>query len=761
MALADAPAQADSKTHREVPSRVGEGPPSTQEDFRPGRPVPQGATFDGKGTTFAFFAEGADAVEVCLFESVYAKRESRRIRLRERTNGVWHGYVPKVRPGQLYGYRVHGPYEPECGLRYNANKLLLDPYTRAIARDVIWDDALFGYTIGHEDADLSFDKRDSAPFAPLGVVIDDRFKWGRDRRLRTPWSETVIYEAHVRGMTRLHPDVPPSLRGTYAGLATPPVIEHLKKLGVTAIELMPIHYFLSDRHLEEANLSNYWGYNTLGFFAPHPSYAASRGRPEETVREFRSMVREMHKAGIEVILDVVYNHTAEGNELGPTLSFRGIDNLAYYRTVPENQRYYMDFTGCGNTLNMIHPHSLRLLMDSLRYWVTEMHVDGFRFDLASALARELFDVNQLSAFFNTIYQDPTLAEVKLIAEPWDVGMGGYQVGHFPINWTEWNGRYRDSVRKFWRGDMGMHSEIATRLSGSADLYEHSGRKPSASINFVTAHDGFTLHDLVSYNRKHNEKNGQNNEDGANDNESWNCGVEGPTNDPEIISLRQRQMRNFLTTLFLSQGVPMLVAGDEFGRTQNGNNNAYCQDNKISWLNWDLTDLQSEQFEFVRRLIALRAQHPNFRRRSFYERDPVAGGPMERLLWVRADGRSMTEEDWHEGGWMRTLGMLLIGSAPEIRSPKGGRSRDDDFFLLLNAHSESVSFRLPEETRRKRWTIVLDTARPELPSDRESINRGRVLLAPRSTVVLRHKKHATPVTQKMKRSPPAIRTIKTK
>lgn len=723
------------------PQNYGQGVPPLAEDFRSGRPFPQGATYDGRGTNFAFFAEAADAVEVCLFDDAQATHESRRIRLRERTNGVWHGYVPKLSPGQLYGYRVYGPYRPKEGLRYNPNKLLLDPYTRAIGRDVKWDDALFGYTIGHPDRDLSFDERDSAPFAPLGVVTDDKFEWKRDKRLRTPWSETIIYEAHVKGLTRLHPEVPPKLRGTYAGLATPPVIDHLKKLGVTAIELMPTHYFLDDRLLGERNLSNYWGYNTLGFFAPHPGFAASRGNPRETVREFRAMVRELHKAGIEVILDVVYNHTAEGNELGPTLSFRGIDNQTYYRTVPDNQRYYMDFTGCGNTLNMVHPHSLRILMDSLRYWVTEMHVDGFRFDLAAALARELYDVNQLSAFFNTIYQDPVLAEVKLIAEPWDVGPGGYQVGRFPINWTEWNGRYRDSVRKFWRGEMGMHSEIATRLSGSADLYEDSGRKPSASINFVTAHDGFTLNDLVSYNEKHNEDNGEDNRDGANDNESWNCGVEGPTDDEGIVELRERQKRNFLVTLLLAQGVPMLSAGDEMGRTQRGNNNAYCQDNEVSWLDWDLDEVRQLLLEFTRRVIHLRKRHPNFRRKSFFEDEPAAGERMERLRWVRADGAAMTEEDWHNGGWMRTIGLLLFGTAPEIRAPRGGRARDDDFFLLLNAHSEAVEFRLPPEARRRRWTYVIDTSRGDLPVDEFLVQKGRICLEPHSTVVLRRKKRA--------------------
>ncbi|MGH8047756.1 MAG: glycogen debranching protein GlgX, partial [Chthoniobacterales bacterium] len=520
-------------------------------------PFPQGATFDGKGTNFALFSEGAESVELCLFDKSEQSAESQRIRIRERTNGVWHIHLPDIGPGQLYGYRVHGPYDPEHGQRFNANKLLLDPYAKAIGREIKWDDALFGYTIGDKKEDLSFDERDSAPFAPLAIVVNPEFDWEGDKPLAAPWHNTVIYEAHVKGLTMRHPDVPENLRGTYAAIGSQAIIAHLTKLGITAIELMPIQYFADDRHLQDKGLHNYWGYNTLGFFAPQRTYAACRSAPADVVREFREMVKNLHRAGIEVILDVVYNHTAEGNERGPTLSFRGIDNLAYYRIVKGKGRYYMDFTGCGNTLNMVHSHSLQMLMDSLRYWVTEMHVDGFRFDLASALARELHEVDQLGAFFDTIYQDPTLAATKLIAEPWDLGDGGYQVGKFPVNWTEWNGKYRDSVRKYWKGNMGMHSEIATRLGGSSDLYEHSGRLPSASINFITAHDGFTLHDLVSYNEKHNDANGENNNDGANDNESWNCGAEGPTDDVEINKLRERQKRNFLATLMLSQGVPML------------------------------------------------------------------------------------------------------------------------------------------------------------------------------------------------------------
>ncbi len=711
--------------------------PGPDDNYQPGSPFPQGATYDGTGTNFAIFSEGAEFVELCLFDKSEDTSESRRVRLRERTNGVWHIYLPEVKPGQLYGYRVHGPYEPENGLRFNANKLLLDPYAKAIGREIQWDDSLFGYTIGNEAEDLSFDERDSAPFAPLGIVTDPEFDWEDDKSPAIPWHNTIIYEAHVKGLTMRHPDVPEEIRGTYAAVGSQPIIDHLLKLGITSIELLPIQYFADDRHLQEKGLHNYWGYNTLGFFAPHRSYAASRHHPADAVREFREMVKALHRAGIEVILDVVYNHTAEGNERGPTLSFRGIDNLAYYRTVEGKARYYMDFTGCGNTLNMVHPHSLQLLMDSLRYWVNEMHVDGFRFDLASALARELYDVDQLGAFFNAIYQDPTLATVKLIAEPWDLGMGGYQVGNFPVNWTEWNGKYRDSVRKFWKGDTGMHSEIATRLTGSADLYEASGRSPSASINFITAHDGFTLHDLVSYNEKHNDANGENNNDGANDNESWNCGAEGETDDPEVNKLRERQKRNFLATLMLSQGVPMLCAGDEMGRTQGGNNNGYCQDTEISWHDWNLDDTRRALLEFTSRLIHFRRNHPNFHRRSYVEADPLAATPSENVRWVRADGEPMQDADWQDGGWMRTLGMLLFGDAPEIRNAKGRRARDQDFLVLLNSHHEPVPFRLPPDVRRKRWFFAFDTARPDLHPGTEKVTKAVVNLESRSLVVLSH------------------------
>ncbi len=632
--------------------------------------------------------------------------------------------MPGVGPGQLYGYRVYGPYVPESGLRFNPNKLLLDPYAKAIGRDLTWADELFGYQLGDPDGDLSFDDRDSAPFAPLGMVIDPGFDWSGDRRPSHPAHETIIYEAHVRGMSHLHPDVPSHLRGTYAGMASEPIVKHLQSLGVTALELMPVHYFVHDRHLIDKGLRNYWGYNTLGFFALHPDYAANRQNPRDVIHEFKEMVKALHSAGIEVILDVVYNHTAEG----------------YYRTVPGDPRHYMDFTGTGNTLNMVHPHSLQLLMDSLRYWVTEMHVDGFRFDLASALARELMDVDQLGAFFDTIYQDPTLAPVKLIAEPWDLGEGGYQVGNFPVGWMEWNGKYRDTVRKFWKGDMGLHSDIATRLAGSADLYETTRRPPSASVNFVTAHDGFTLQDLVSYEQKHNEANGEDSRDGSDDNSSWNCGAEGPTEDAGIIELRERQKRNFWCSLMLAQGSPMISGGDELSRSQRGNNNAYCQDSELSWYHWDLDALRTEFLEFARRVVQYRKQHPNFHRYAFYDGDPEAKHPDKNIVWFRADGKRMVAKDWEDGGWMRTLGMYLNGMAPEIRDSRGQCAEDADFLLLLNAHHEPVSFRISHQLYPSGWRVAFDTARPALPVEKEAVKRNRLVsLAARSFVVLSHER----------------------
>ena len=701
-----------------------------------GSPFPRGANWDGRGVNFSLFSETSESVELCLFDENGANE--RRIRIRERTNGAWHIYVEGLKPGQLYGYRVYGPYVPESGMRFNPNKLLLDPYAKAIGRDLQWADELFGYHVGDPSGDLSFDDRDSSSFAPLGAVIDPAFDWSGEQRPVHAAHETVVYEAHVRGMTHMHPEVPEHLRGTYAGMASEPIIKHLHSLGVTALELMPVHYFVQDRHLVDQGLRNYWGYNTLGFFAPDLRYASNSAAPIDVVREFKQMVKDLHNAGFEVILDVVYNHTAEGNHAGPTLSFRGIDNLAYYRVVPGDVRHYMDYTGCGNTLNMVHPHSLQLLMDSLRYWVTEMHVDGFRFDLASALARELNDVDQLGAFFDTIYQDPTLAPVKLIAEPWDLGEGGYQIGNFPLGWMEWNGKYRDTVRKFWKGDMGLHSEIATRLAGSADLYENTRRPPSASVNFVTAHDGFTLHDLVSFEQKHNEANGEENRDGADDNASWNCGAEGATEDPGILELRGRQMRNFWCSLMFAQGSPMISGGDELSRSQNGNNNGYCQDSELSWYHWDLNPAQTEFLEFARRIVRYRKAHPNFHRNAFYDHDPDAKHPDKNIVWFRADGKRMEPKDWEDGGWMRTLGMFLNGEAPEIRDSQGRCAGDWDFLLLLNAHHEAVSFRISHELYHSGWRVAFDTARPTLEIDKESVKRNRLVnLTARSFVVLSH------------------------
>jgi glycogen operon protein len=672
---------------------------------RPGRPYPLGATWDGAGVNFALFSDHATGVELCLFDAADPAGEAHRVPMVERTDQVWHVYLPEGRPGLLYGYRVEGPWEPAAGHRFNARKLLLDPYAKAITGAIEWSDAIFGYQVGAPDGDLTRDERDSSPFVPKSVVVDPAFTWGEDRPLRTPWHLTVIYEAHVKGLTARHPGVPKELRGTYAGLASPAVIEHLSRLGVTAVELMPVHHFVRDRHLAERGLTNYWGYNTIGFFAPDARYASGGVRGEQ-VREFKQMVRALHQAGIEVILDVVYNHTAEGNHLGPTLCFRGIDNAAYYR-LAEDRRYYMDYTGCGNTLDMTHPRCVQLLMDSLRYWVTEMHVDGFRFDLASALARELHAVDRLSAFFDVIHQEPLISQVKLIAEPWDLGEGGYQVGNFPAGWAEWNGRFRDTVRRYWKGDDGQVADLAYRLTGSSDLYESDGRRPSASINFVTAHDGFTLLDLVSYNDKHNEANGEDNRDGTSENLSWNCGVEGPTDDPAVVALRERQIRNFLATLFLSQGVPMLLAGDEIGRTQHGNNNAYCQDNELSWINWTPARATRAQLEFTRRLIRLRLAHPVFHRRRFFQGRRIEGSEVKDLSWFRQDGKEMTREEW-ANGLTRCLALRLAGDAIEEADEAGNPIRDDTFLLLLNAHHEGVGFVLPAHRPRLRWELVLDT-----------------------------------------------------
>ncbi|HEY4651937.1 MAG TPA: glycogen debranching protein GlgX [Pontibacter sp.] len=622
----------------------------------PGNPYPLGATWDGEGVNFALFAENATGVELCLFDDVSSEQESVKITMVERTHQIWHTYLPGVAPGQLYGYRVHGPFDPSQGHRFNANKLLLDPYAKAISGSVEWHDSLFGYKIGDPQEDLSFSETDSAPFLPKAVVIDSNFDWQGDKPPKTPYHRSVIYETHVKGFTYQHPDIPEEIRGTYAALAHPVTINYLKELGITAIELMPVHHFIKDRHLVERGLTNYWGYNTIGFFAPDGRYSSS-GQLGEQVHEFKEMVRELHKAGIEVILDVVYNHTAEGNHMGPTLSFRGIDNTAYYRLTEEDPRFYMDYTGTGNTLNVMLPSVLRLIMDSLRYWILEMHVDGFRFDLASTLARELHEVDRLGSFFDIIHQDPVISQVKLIAEPWDVGEGGYQVGNFPPGWTEWNGKYRDCMRDYWRGENSMLAEFAERFTGSSDLYQDDYRRPTASINFITAHDGFTLHDLVSYNEKHNEANGENNQDGESHNRSWNCGVEGPTDDKAIVDLRNRQKRNMLTTLLLSQGVPMLVAGDEISRTQQGNNNAYCQDNEISWLNWEKAD--KELLEFTRKLIALRRKHQVFCRRRWFQGMPIKGLGVEDIAWFLPEGAEMTDEHWSHD-FAKSLAVYLNG-----------------------------------------------------------------------------------------------------
>lgn len=675
----------------------------------PGKPYPLGATWDGAGVNFSLFSENATAVELCLFDWPEGKHEIARLRIPEQTDQIWHVYLPEARPGQLYGYRVHGPYAPEAGHRFNPNKLLLDPYAKAIAGTIQWSDALFGYTIGHPEADLVKDERDSAEGLPKCVVVDPAFSWGDDTPPNTPWHETMIYELHVKGFTALHPEVPKHLRGTYAALACPPVIDYLKALGITAVELMPVQQFVADKILVDRGLTNYWGYNTIGFLAPDARYSSS-GVWGQQLMEFKTMVKTFHREGIEVILDVVYNHTAEGNHLGPTLCFRGIDNAAYYRLMPDNRRYYMDYTGTGNTLDMTHPRVLQIIMDSLRYWVLEMHVDGFRFDLAATLARELHEVDRLGAFFDIIHQDPVLSQVKLIAEPWDVGEGGYQVGNFPILWTEWNGKYRDTMRRFWKGDEGQVGDLAYRLTGSSDLYEHSGRRPYASINFVTAHDGFTLRDLVSYNEKHNEANAEGNGDGHNDNLSWNCGVEGPTDDPAILALRARQQRNFLASLLFSQGIPMLLAGDEFGRTQQGNNNAYCQDHEISWVNWSLDTAQQQMLEFTRFVIELVHQHPVLRRRHFFQGQKIHGVNLKDLYWLRPDGKEMTEENWRDSS-IRFIGLRLAGEAISEVDERGNRIVDDTLLILLNAHHESLPFVLPAYQPTMRWELILDTREP--------------------------------------------------
>ncbi len=674
----------------------------------PGTAYPLGAIWDGSGTNFAIFSEVAELVELCLFDEGGTEQ---RISLSEVDGFVWHCYLPDVGPGQRYGFRVHGPYEPRLGHRCNPAKLLLDPYGKAVDGQVRWDPAVYSYIQSGRDRG-AVNTDDSAPFMPKNVVINPYFDWAGDQQLRTPFHESLIYEAHVRGLTLRHPGVPEELRGSYAGLASPAVIEHLQRLGVTAIELMPVHQSVPEPFLVERGLTNYWGYNTISFLAPHNGYA-SAASPHGQVAEFKSMVKTLHQAGIEVILDVVYNHTAESGALGPTLSFRGIDNAAYYRLDDSDPSVYLDYTGCGNSLNVRHPHALQLIMDSLRYWIDEMHVDGFRFDLASALARELHDVDRLSAFFDLVQQDPLVSQVKLIAEPWDVGEGGYQVGKFPPLWTEWNGKYRDSVRDYWRGAGGQLPELASRLTGSSDLYETSARRPVASVNFVTCHDGFTLRDLVSYDHKHNEANGEGNRDGSDDNRSWNCGAEGPSDDRLVQAVRDRQVLNFLVTLFFSQGIPMLLAGDELGRTQLGNNNSYCQDNELSWVDWDAAAKHSELIEFVSALSALRKAHPVLRRRRFFS--GLAGDSVDGqrdILWLAPGGTEMSSEDW-DAGYSKALGVCVNGDAITEPGPRGERITDADFILLLNAHSEPVTFTIPPGIGSPgvAWQIVVNTGSP--------------------------------------------------
>ena len=706
---------------------------ATTREAWPGAPFPLGALWDGEGTNFSLFSEHAEHVELCLFDEAGAEE---RIDMVERTAHNWHCYLPGVGPGQRYGYRVYGRYAPAEGHRFNPVKLLIDPYAKAIEGAVQWDAAnVLPYTPDDTpDADLEPDDEDSAAAIPKSVVVDRSFDWEGDVPPRRPWNETVIYETHVKGYTKRHPAVREDLQGTYAGLASEAALGYLKALGVTAVELLPIHHIADESFLHDRGLSNYWGYSSIGYLAPHSEYAAT-GRTGDQVREFKGMVKALHRAGIEVILDVVYNHTAEGNHLGPMLSFKGVDNASYYRLVPDDERHYMDYTGTGNTLDARHPSVLRLIMDSLRYWASECHVDGFRFDLASALARELYDVDRLSAFFDTIHQDPILSQVKLIAEPWDVGPGGYQVGNFPVLWSEWNGIYRDVVRDFWRGQSSV-GEFASRFTGSSDLYESDGRQPFASINFVTAHDGFTLRDLVTYNEKHNEANGEDNRDGTDDNRSWNCGVEGETDDPEIVALRWRQQRNFLATLFLSQGVPMLLGGDELARTAYGNNNAWCQDNELSWYEWGLREGQGEHLEFTKRLIALRQAHPVFHRGKFLAGREQEGSGLPDVWWFRPDGRRMTQRDWQQPS-AHVLGVFLNGQEIADRTPRGEPIEDDSFLLLFNAHYEDMTFTLPARRFGGEWVHELDTYDPTLESGAQRwSSRGEVLVPARSMKLLR-------------------------
>jgi len=696
----------------------------------PGKPYPLGATPDSKGINFAIYASNATKVELCLFKTAEDEVEFIKIDIPEHTHHIWHTYVPHLKAGQLYGYRVYGPYEPENGLRFNPNKLLIDPYAKAISGVIDWHDSLFGYDVTSDEKDLSFSVTDSAPFIPKSVVVSPKFDWENDCPPGTSYHNTIIYEAHVKGFTKLHPEIPEEIRGSYAAMGHPVTIEYLKKLGITAVELMPIQHFVADRHLVEQGLTNYWGYNTIGYFAPDARYASS-GKCGEQVTEFKQMVKELHKAGIEVILDVVYNHTAEGNQLGPTLSFKGIDNEGYYR-LTEDKRYYMDYTGTGNTLNAYLPNVLRLFMDSLRYWITEMHVDGFRFDLASTLARGLHEVDRLGAFFDIIHQDPIISQVKLIAEPWDIGEGGYQVGKFPQGWGEWNGKYRDCVRDYWRGEHSTLAEFAQRLTGSADLYKDDFRNPTASINFITAHDGFTLNDLVSYNEKHNEANGENNNDGESHNRSCNYGAEGPTDDESINQIREQQKRNFITTLFLSQGVPMLVAGDEMSRTQGGNNNAYCQDNEISWLDWENAD--QELIEFTSKLIHFRRKHPAFSRKRWFRGAPIKG--VEDIAWFLPEGEQLNDDHW-SNDFAKSLAVFINGRALRTRNEVGEAMIDDGFYVIFNAHWEPVEYQLPGELYAKSWTKIIDTTGHEVVDEETYEAGGRITVGGRSVVVLHH------------------------
>ena len=698
----------------------------------PGNPYTLGANWDGEGTNFALYSENATKVELCLFDR---QNQETRVPLTEVQNYVWHGYLPNIHPGQRYGFRVYGPFEPEEGHRFNPNKLLIDPYAKALDGEIGFGEEIFGYSWEDLDEDLSFSELNDPHLVPKAVVVDESFDWENDRRLDIPEHETIIYELHVKGFTRLHPDIPEPLRGTYAALAHPATISYLQSLGITAVELMPVHHFLSQPgHLVEKGLRNYWGYDSICYLAPYSGYCASK-IPEEQVKEFKGMVKALHAGGIEVIMDVVYNHTGEGNHFGPTLSLRGIDNAIYYRLVEEEPRYYMDFTGCGNSLNLQHPQVLKLIMDSLRYWVLEMHVDGFRFDLAAALARELYEVDTLTTFFDIIHQDPVLSNVKLIAEPWDVGEGGYHVGKFPPLWSEWNGRYRDTVRNFWRGEKSILAEFAYRVTGSSDLYQDNGRLPSASINFITAHDGFTLNDLVSYNHKHNDANGEDNKDGEEYNHSWNCGVEGETDDVEVLNLRNQQRRNFLVSLMLSQGVPMLVSGDELGRTQKGNNNTFCQDNELSWLDWSLQEKNSELLKFTRDLIYFRRRHPVFRRRKWFQGQDIHGSGVSDIGWFNPDGMETTDKQWSLG-FAKAIALFLNGKEIPLQGNRGEQVIDDSFLLFFNAHYETIEFVLPPKLSKQEWVVVIDTTKPHLLEAGERY-QGDMLISieARSLVVL--------------------------